>query len=125
MLFCDRCQEGACFSTEGGKTGAFFRAKIQTRRLSARRGGGGKGLVDSTKKTLEHPKIGEKTVKISGMHCDHCVGSVAAAINKIDGAAAKVNLKKEEAVVSYDRQISDDEIRNAVEDAGFTVVSIR
>lgn len=87
-------------------------------------GGGGKGLVDSTKKTLEHPKIGEKTVKISGMHCDHCVGSVAAAINKIDGAAAKVNLKKEEAVVSYDRQISDDEIRNAVEDAGFTVVSI-
>lgn len=86
--------------------------------------GGGKGLVDSTKKTLEHPEIGEKTVKISGMHCDHCVSSVTAAINKIDGAVAKVNLKKEEAVVSYDRQISDDEIRNAVEDAGFTVVSI-
>ena len=87
-------------------------------------GGGGKVLVDSTKKTLEHPEIGEKTVKISGMHCDHCVSSVTAAINKIDGAVAKVNLKKEEAVVSYDLQTSDDEIRNAVEDAGFTVVSI-
>ena len=51
-------------------------------------------------KVLDKPAIGKKTVKISGMHCEHCVKSVTEAINKIEGASAKVNLKKEEAVVS-------------------------
>ena len=68
--------------------------------------------------------MGKKTVKIQGMHCDHCVASVTEAINSIDGASAKVDLKKEEAVVSYDRTLDDDKIRKAVEKAGFKVVSI-
>ena len=76
-------------------------------------------------KVLDHPAIGKKTVKISGMHCDHCVKSVTEAIDKIEGASAKVNLKKEEAVVSYDREIDDDDLKKAVEEAGFKVVDIR
>ena len=40
-------------------------------------------------------------------------------------ASAKVNLKKEEAVVSYDREIDDDDLKKAVEEAGFKVVDIR
>ena len=44
---------------------------------------------------------------------------------KIEGASAKVNLKKEEAVVSYDREIDDDDLKKAVEEAGFKVVDIR
>ena len=47
------------------------------------------------------------------------------AINKIEGASAKVDLKKEEAVVSYDREINDDDLKKAVEEAGFKVVDIR
>ena len=81
--------------------------------------GGGSGLV------LDHPAIGKKTVIVSGMHCDHCVKSVTEAIDKIEGASAKVNLKKEEAVVSYDREIDDDDLKKAVEEAGFKVVDIR
>ena len=73
----------------------------------------------------KHPAIGKKTVKVSGMHCDHCVKSVTEAIDKIEGASAKVNLKKEEAVVSYDREIDDDDLKKAVEEAGFKVVDIR
>ena len=73
--------------------------------------GGGSGLI--------------KTVMVSGMHCDHCVKSVTEAIDKIEGASAKVNLKKEEAVVSYDREIDDDDLKKAVEEAGFKVVDIR
>lgn len=89
--------------------------------------GGGSGLVktDIEEKVLENPAIGKKTVKISGMHCDHCVKSVTEAINKIEGASANVNLKNEEAVVSYDREIDDNDLKKAVEEAGFKVVDIR
>ena len=84
-------------------------------------GGGNKGLIQIEEKTLKHPKIGEKT---SGMHCKHCAENVTRAINKIDGATAKVNLQKSQAIVSYDHEISDDDIRNAVKKAGYEVVKI-
>ena len=88
--------------------------------------GGGSGLIKApAEKQLDSPVLGRKTVKISGMHCDHCVRSVTEAINKIDGASAKVSLKSETAVVSYDRPVEDEKIRRAVEDAGFQVVSIK
>ena len=75
--------------------------------------GGGSGLIKTEieEKVLEHPAIGKKTVMVSGMHCDHCVKSVTEAI--------------EEAVVSYDREINDDDLKKAVEEAGFKVVDIR
>ena len=86
-------------------------------------GGGSKPEIP--KKKLDGTKLGEKTMKITGMHCENCVASVTRAINRIDGAAAKVNLKKGEAVVSYDREISNDELKKVVEDRGYHVVSIQ
>ncbi|HIS32905.1 MAG TPA: heavy-metal-associated domain-containing protein [Candidatus Limivivens intestinipullorum] len=87
--------------------------------------GGGFGTsAKPEEKKLSNPVIGKKTVNISGMHCDHCVKSVTDAINEIDGASAKVSLKEEKAVVSYDREVADADIRRAVEKAGFQVVSI-
>lgn len=86
--------------------------------------GGGDTIIIEDKK-LDGPVIGKKTVKISGMHCDHCVRAVTEAINKIDGASAKVNLKKKEAVVSYEKVVEDAAIREAVEKAGYTVQSIQ
>ena len=59
------------------------------------------------------------------MHCDHCVQSVTRELNKIEGASAKVNLKEQKAVVSFDREIDDAELIGAVEAAGFQVVSIQ
>ena len=53
-------------------------------------------MIKAERKKLLHPKDGEKTVKIYRMHCEHCADRVARAINKIDGAAAKVNYKKGE-----------------------------
>ncbi len=87
-------------------------------------GGGSKGLVKEKDKVLDHPKIGEKTIRIEGMHCDRCRQSVASSLNKIDGVAAKVDLKKNQAVVSYDRPVEDSVLKKAVEDAGFKVVSV-
>ena len=76
-------------------------------------------------KKLEGTKIGEKTVYIEGMHCENCKNRVERAINRIDGAVAKVNLKKNLAVVSYDRKIADDDIRRAVEEQDYKVISIQ
>ncbi len=87
-------------------------------------GGGGAFSTKPAEKRLENPPLGRKTVKIAGMHCNHCVRGVTEAINKIDGASAKVSLTNGLAVVSYDRELDDEEIKRAVEDAGFTVVSI-
>ena len=52
-------------------------------------GGSGEIVLDIPDKKLENPILGKKVLKISGMHCEHCVKAVTEAINKIDGAAAK------------------------------------
>jgi copper chaperone CopZ len=85
--------------------------------------GGGSGII-TDKKKLTGTKLGQKTISIEGMHCDNCRRHVQNALNKLDGAAATVNLKKQQAVVAYDREISDDTLKAAVEQAGYTVISI-
>lgn len=85
---------------------------------------GGGGDLKPLKKKLNNKEIMKKTIHIEGMHCDHCKNTVERNINNIDGAVAKVNLKKNLAVVSMDREISDEILTKAVEDGGFTVVKI-
>ena len=78
-------------------------------------GGGGQVVIE--KKKLDHV-TGTKNVIIEGMTCEHCVSRVTRYINEIDGAAAKVTLAKKSAVVSMNRDISDEELRAAVEKQG-------
>lgn len=85
--------------------------------------GGGETVLPDHKE-LAGPKIGEKTVHIEGMHCENCKNRVERAINRIDGAVGKVNLKKKTAVVSLERAVSDEEIRKAVEVLDYKVVRI-
>lgn len=86
--------------------------------------GGGSTPTPKKDKKLENV-IAQKTVIIAGMTCEHCKGWVEKSINEIEGAAAKVNLKKKEAVVSLATDVSDEQIRAAVEKAGYKVVEIR
>ena len=87
--------------------------------------GGGSGTVKKVKeKHLDGPVMGTKTMKIKGMTCEHCVNNVTNAINKVAGASAKVSLKDKEAIISYDRELSNIELRKAVEDAGYEVISL-
>ena len=69
--------------------------------------------------------IGKKIVKISGMHCEHCVNAVTEAINKIDGASAEVSLHGKKAVVSYDRELDEALLKKTIEDAGYKVEAIK
>ena len=48
-------------------------------------GGGGTVVLDIPDKKLDKPVLGKKVLKISGMHCEHCVKAVTEAINKVDG----------------------------------------
>ena len=49
---------------------------------------------------------------------------VAKILNQIDGVSAEVNLSKGSARISYDREIGDDALKNAVEKIGYHVTSI-
>lgn len=91
------------------------------------RGGGCCGSGSSTirtKKTLTAPKLGEKTLTIEGMHCENCEARVENGLNRIDGVACKVNLRKKTATVSYSVEISDGQLREAVEKLGYQVTEI-
>ena len=86
--------------------------------------GGGSAPVQVEEKKLEKV-IAQKTVIVDGMTCEHCKAWVEKSINKIDGAAAKVKLKKKEAIISLEKDVSDEEIILAIEDAGYKVRAIK
>ncbi|SCP94871.1 heavy-metal-associated domain-containing protein [Anaerobium acetethylicum] len=66
----------------------------------------------------------DKIMNINGMTCGHCQARVENALNAIDGVEAKVDLKKKIAKVKMDREIPDEVLKAAVEEAGYEVVSI-
>ncbi len=86
--------------------------------------GGGTGHISGRRKKLADPVIGRKTVTIEGMHCGRCAVTVENAVNRIEGAVCEVNLKRNLATISYDRNIDDTSIRQAIMDAGYKVLSI-
>lgn len=86
--------------------------------------GGGSSTVKRKRKKLQKV-IAQKTVIIEGMTCEHCRNRVEKCISDIDGAAAKVNLKKKQAIVSLEKDVSSEQILMAIEKAGYEVVEIR
>ena len=71
---------------------------------------------------------GSYTMHISGMNCEHCRANAEAALNAFAGVTAQVDLKTETAHIRYDGYPDLtllDRLREAVEQAGFTVTEIR
>ena len=87
-------------------------------------GGGSGASASPRKKTLDGPVVGRRTIKISGMHCQNCANRVTDALDNIEGVAAKVNLNKNCAEVSFDRAVDEIDLKRAVEKAGYEVISI-
>lgn len=85
--------------------------------------GGGGGTI-AEHKELDAPQIGEKIIRIEGMHCENCKNSVERAVNRIDDVVCKVDLKKKTASVIYSSEPDEEELRKAVERLDFKVVSI-
>ncbi|WGW11935.1 heavy-metal-associated domain-containing protein [Saxibacter everestensis] len=66
------------------------------------------------------------TYTVSGMTCGHCVASVTEELTAIDGVQAvnvDLNAGGESAVqVESARELGEDEVRAAIEEAGYTLV---
>ena len=92
------------------------------------KGGGCCGSGGNTirlKKTLDGPKLGERTLTIQGMTCENCEIRVENALNRLDHVTATVRWKKKTAVVSYSAEVSNDALKAAVERLGYKVTAIQ
>ena len=66
----------------------------------------------------------KKTMVIEGMSCGHCSARVEKALNALDGVTAKVDLEAKTASIETEGRVSDEQLKAAVTDAGYDVVSL-
>jgi len=65
----------------------------------------------------------EKTFKIDGMSCEHCVMAVEKELNKLEIEKEKVEVGS--AKVRFDAEkVGEEKIKNAIEEAGYKVTGI-
>ena len=63
----------------------------------------------------------EKILNVEGMSCNHCTATVKKALEGIDGVKeADVSLEGKNAKVELDKDVADEALVKAVEDAGYT-----
>ena len=68
----------------------------------------------------------EKTLTIEGMMCGHCEMHVKKALEALDGVDnAEVSHKTGTAVVTSEKEISDDILKTAVTEQGYQVTDIQ
>ena len=64
-----------------------------------------------------------KKVIINGMHCNNCKARVERAFNAIEGVTCEVDLNN--ILAKIDGEISDEIIKETIDDLGFEVVEIK
>lgn len=70
--------------------------------------------------------IMKKTIKIEGMSCGHCTGTVEKALHAVPGVTeVAVDLASKSATVEAQDSVSDDVLTKAIADTGFQVVGIQ
>lgn len=76
--------------------------------------------------TEKETKTMKKTLKIEGMMCGHCEMHTKNALEALEGVAkAEVSHKTGTAVVTLEKEISDDVLKKAVAEQGYQVTEIR
>lgn len=76
--------------------------------------------------TEKETKTMEKTLKIQGMMCEHCEMHTKKALEALDGVAkAEVSHKTGTAIVTLEKSVSDDILKQAVADQGYQVTDIQ
>jgi copper chaperone CopZ len=67
----------------------------------------------------------KKKIAIEGMSCGHCVNHVKAALIELDGATSvDVSLTDKMAIFEASVEVPDEDIKCAIDDAGYEVVAI-
>lgn len=64
-----------------------------------------------------------KKVMINGMSCGHCANHVKEALSEI--GAKNINVDLASKCATFDGEISDEAIKNAIEDYGYEVFEIQ
>ena len=84
-------------------------------------------IKNKLKITIEkETKTMEKTLKIEGMMCGHCEMHTKKALEALDGVTkADVSHETGTAIVTLEKEISDDILKQAVADQGYKVTEIR
>lgn len=68
----------------------------------------------------------EKTMKIEGMMCGHCEARVKQTLDQLDGVAeAVVSHQNGSAVVKLNKEVSDQTLKEAIENQGYKVIEIK
>ena len=67
-----------------------------------------------------------KLVKIKGMTCGHCSARVEQMLKGLEGVTdAVVDLEGENAIINLSAPVSDELIKEAIDDAGYDVIDIQ
>ncbi|KGK81275.1 copper ion binding protein [Clostridium sp. HMP27] len=67
----------------------------------------------------------KKKILVEGMSCGHCVNHVKEALNELNGVTSvDVNLDAKTAIIETSVEVKDEDIRFAIDDAGYEVVGI-
>ena len=75
---------------------------------------------------VKERKTMEKILKIEGMMCGHCEMHVKKALEALDGVkCAKVSHKDAIAVITLEKEISDDALKQAILEEGYEVTDIK
>lgn len=65
-----------------------------------------------------------KVLLVEGMSCGHCEKAVKGAVGSLDGVSSvDVNLETKEVKVEGEN-LQDDSLKDAIEDAGYSVVKV-
>ena len=65
----------------------------------------------------------KRTLQIEGMGCKHCAATVQSILaNQNNIKKAKVNLKKNEALIVYDEEPNWDQLKSDIAEAGYKVI---
>ena len=67
----------------------------------------------------------KKKILIEGMSCGHCVSHVKEALSDLNGVnSVDVNLDSKTAIIEASTDVKDEDIKFAIDDAGYEVVRI-
>ena len=81
------------------------------------------GKDRKSKRKMKEKRTMKKTLKIEGMMCPHCEATVRKALEELSQVeSAEVSHEKGLAVVTLSADISDELLRNTVEDKGYKVL---
>jgi copper ion binding protein len=67
----------------------------------------------------------KKKILVEGMSCGHCVNHVKEALSELKGVTSvDVNLASKTAILEASSDVKDEDIRFAIDDAGYEVAGI-